>query len=232
MNDNELDELLNSWTVAPPPASLRERIRAAFPARSRRPWFSAFGPRLRVIAAAAVFLLVVAKAAPMILWAPSAAANARYVIETESTDYSDTGSPAVRIYSASYDADVREIPLSRTIPNDPLGTIGARALDLLTTIHKALIGPIYGHFAEHHTVNTAALRSAGCAVEPVFARETVLSYPTVAIRHLYPDKRRRTAWMAPDLGCFALRYTAEAQQPDGTFRLVAREEAVKVTVNR
>ena len=38
-------------------------------------------------------------------------------------------------------------------------------------------------------------------------------------------------WMAPDLGCFALRITSEALRPDGTFRLVKTKQALRVTMN-
>ena len=40
-----------------------------------------------------------------------------------------------------------------------------------------------------------------------------------------------TLWMAPDLGCFALRLTREERRPDGTFRLVLKKQATKVTLN-
>jgi hypothetical protein len=45
------------------------------------------------------------------------------------------------------------------------------------------------------------------------------------------DWRRMTLWMAPDLGCFALRITIEERGADGTFRLVLRKQAQKVTLN-
>ncbi len=32
MNDTELDDLLDTWTAPPPPASLRERVQAGFAA--------------------------------------------------------------------------------------------------------------------------------------------------------------------------------------------------------
>jgi hypothetical protein len=35
-------------------------------------------------------------------------------------------------------------------------------------------------------------------------------------------------WMAPDLGCFALRLSIEEQRPDGTFRPVSEKQALRV----
>jgi hypothetical protein len=52
----------------------------------------------------------------------------------------------------------------------------------------------------------------------------------VAIQLGSGDQRRLTLWMAPDLGCFALRITTEERRPD-TFRLVSRKQALKVTLN-
>ncbi len=37
-------------------------------------------------------------------------------------------------------------------------------------------------------------------------------------------------WMAPDLGCFALRLSLEEQRPDGAFRLVSEKQALRVNV--
>jgi hypothetical protein len=39
---------------------------------------------------------------------------------------------------------------------------------------------------------------------------------------------RMTWWMAPELGCFALRITTEEKQPDGTWRLVREKRALRI----
>jgi hypothetical protein len=38
-------------------------------------------------------------------------------------------------------------------------------------------------------------------------------------------------WLAPSLGCFALKVSTEAQQADGRFRLLNGKQAVKVQLN-
>ncbi len=63
-------------------------------------------------------------------------------------------------------------------------------------------------------------------------RETILDYPTVAIQlPLDGNRRRRTVWMAPALGCFALKVTTEEQLADGRFLLLSAKEAIKVRLN-
>jgi DNA-directed RNA polymerase specialized sigma24 family protein len=67
----------------------------------------------------------------------------------------------------------------------------------------------------------------GCSYNP---RRTPISYQTAAIER-QSGNRRRTLWMAPDLGCFALRVTTEVRRSDGSFHLVNEKEALKVTLN-
>lgn len=78
----------------------------------------------------------------------------------------------------------------------------------------------------------AANPGIGCVDGPPVDRETILGYPTVAIQlPLDGNRVRRTIWMAPALGCFALKVATEAQQPDGRFRLLSGKQAVKVRLN-
>jgi hypothetical protein len=71
----------------------------------------------------------------------------------------------------------------------------------------------------------------GCADTGVVGRETILNYPTVAAQRALGESKRMTLWMAPDLGCFALRETLEERGTDGAFHLVSGKQAVKVTLN-
>ena len=47
----------------------------------------------------------------------------------------------------------------------------------------------------------------------------------------WAEHGRMTLWLAPDLGCFALKVTYEEQRPDGTFHLVNAKQGLKVTLN-
>jgi hypothetical protein len=237
MNDNELDEMLNGWIAPPVRASLREKALSGFRAQlrsdtARRPirrWIAVFGPRAAAIAAMGLFLLVLTKAAPVVLSASAGAQSAHLIVETENSYYAEDGSSSVNIYRASYDKEGREIPLSRSIPNDRLGTFVVQAGDLLSILHATLAKEILHISFEHNSGEVSVALPAGCAIEPV-ARETIVNYPTVAVSRTRGDGRRQTVWMAPDLGCFALKYTSEDKQPDGTFRLVQRTEALKVSM--
>jgi hypothetical protein len=85
----------------------------------------------------------------------------------------------------------------------------------------------------------AAGAAAPCVDGSVVGRETILGYPTTAVERSVSNPRatqerpaaRMTLWMAPDLGCFALRIRTEEQGPDGTFHLVSGKQALKVTLH-
>jgi hypothetical protein len=59
----------------------------------------------------------------------------------------------------------------------------------------------------------------------IVGQGTILNYPTVAVRPRMAWSVRMTSWMAPDLGCFALRITTEAKRPDGALRSVQEKRA-------
>jgi hypothetical protein len=87
-------------------------------------------------------------------------------------------------------------------------------------------------FTNHYGFQGIGGEAAGCAQEGVVGHETILNYPTVAAqRALGNSNKRMTLWMAPDLGCFALRVTLEESGPGGVFHLVSGKQALKVTWN-
>lgn len=80
---------------------------------------------------------------------------------------------------------------------------------------------------------------APCAAGSLVGYETILGHSTIGVTRPLPNKRstpsrpapaRITMWMAPDLGCFALRLSIEEQQPDGGFHLVSEKQALRVQV--
>ncbi len=74
--------------------------------------------------------------------------------------------------------------------------------------------------------------ATGCAQDGIVGHETILNYPTVAAQRVLGNSNQRmTLWMAPDLGCFALRVKLEEHGPDGAFHLVSGKQALKVTWN-
>lgn len=272
MNDTELDELLDTWSAPPPPASLRENVRAGFALGverktppSMRHWIAAFLPsaRKRLVAAAILgvgaFLLVVTQAFPQMFRLGSPPVKPPYTVDSEFVRYADDGSYVVDMYSTSYSLNGREILLSRSFPGNPFGTAIGRTADATLPLLSQLIsrftipaeelervrrhaphtiGAVTGCddktclLLEHYFFQRAAAGlGTGCLDGAVVDRETILNYPTAAVQLPLGDQRRMMWWTAPDLGCFALRITTEERRPDGTFHLVSRKQAIKVTLN-
>jgi hypothetical protein len=84
---------------------------------------------------------------------------------------------------------------------------------------------------EHYGWAKTSASASGCVEGPVVDRETILNYPTAAVRRRWMEHGRMTLWMAPGLDCFALRVTYEEQRPDGTFRVTSAKRAFRVNVN-
>jgi hypothetical protein len=83
--------------------------------------------------------------------------------------------------------------------------------------------------ASYTLPRASANAAAGCVDGAAVDRETILGYSTAAIQSpLDGNRRRRTVWMAPALGCFALKVATEEERSDGSFRLVSGKQAVGV----
>jgi len=142
MNDTELDDLLNTWSAPPAPASLREKVRAGFAANLERQtspgrwhWIAAFVPSARksllagAILAAGAFFFVVVAALSQTHKIVAPPVGVPYIVDSEFVRYSDDGSPSVEMYTTSYSLDGHEILLSRSLPGNPFGTAIGRTLD-------------------------------------------------------------------------------------------------------
>ena len=246
MNDTELDEMLDQWSVPPPPASMRERVRAGFaaaqpltppPAVPVR-WKWAFMPSTRKALPAACMIGIGA-----FLWVVTQALSQTpppvripYTVDSEFVRYSEDGSQVVEMYSTSYYENGHEIILSRSFPGHPFQTAFGSILDA-TQRWRQLMLPFFVN-AElleraraRASERAADLLRSGCVDGPEVGRETILNYPTTAVERRLGDRRKMTLWMAPGLGCFALRFTTEEQRPDGKFHMVTVKQALKVTLN-
>jgi len=203
----------------------------------------------------AAFVLVVIQAVAQSLRSVSPPIQAPYVVDSEFVRYADDGSREVEMRTTSYSQHGNEVLLSRTLPGNPIGTAIARAWDsgLLHIFTHPRLSPEMAERVRaaradpnHITLYTGCDRPTcwitshygfggigdartGCAQVGVVGRETILNYPTVAAQRALGDSKRMTLWMAPDLGCFALRMTLEERAPGGTFRLVSGKQALKVT---
>lgn len=219
------------------------------------------GARKRLLAAAVlgvgVFLVIVTQAFPQMLGLGSPSVKPPYTVDSEFLRYGDGGSSSAQLHriqmlSTSYNLNGREIILSRSLPGNPFGTAFRRALDPIHSFLSQLALPFVATAAQAERARTApqvitgcgddcmmleqyrfasAGTAAGCVDGPVVGRETILNYATTAVQLPLGHQWRITLWTAPDLGCFALRITIEEKRPDGTFRLVSRKQALKVTLN-
>jgi hypothetical protein len=257
MNDTELDDLLDSWTAPPIPASLRESVHAEFAARHERTRVREPRARKRRFAAAilcaAALLLVVAQAHP------GAPVRAPYIVDSEFVRYANDGSSSIDMYTKSYELNGAEILKSRSIAGDPFGSMLGRALDTTLPIWSRLmarltvdaptlervrqaahrsVGAITGCAAsclvlEHYGFARAAVvdRGTACLDGTIVDHQTILNYPTTGVQPRMGGSMRMTWWMSPELGCFALRITTEEKQPDGTWRLVREKRALRVNLN-
>jgi hypothetical protein len=79
------------------------------------------------------------------------------------------------------------------------------------------------------------LMSSGCRTHhggaTVIGQDTILNYSTTVLQQ-WDRAQKLTLWMAPELGCFALRTTMHEQQADGSWKLVSEKKALKVTLKR
>ncbi len=179
-------------------------------------------------------------------------------MDSEFVRYAVDGSSSIDMYATSYELDGAEILTSRSIPNRPFGTALGRTLDAALPIWSRLmarltidpetlrrvrqaahrsVGVVAGCNAscltlEHYGfARAAAGPNTGCIDGTIVGHETILNYPTTAVQPRMGGNVRMTWWMAPDLGCFALRIATEKKRPDGTWRLVSEKRALRVRLN-
>lgn len=253
-NDRQLSKLLREWHVEDAPRSLDLRVLGLcqpprrFPAIRRKSLWAA-------AAAGAAVLIVVTQAIPQTINLIAPPPPPPYTVDSEYVRYADDGSSTVEMFSTSYlNEKGSEVILERTIANHPLETALGRTLDAVFPLRRLSGTPItrpstvgivtcndltclvLGHW---YFARAESGPNAPCAAGDVVGAETILGHPTVAVMRPMPNPRatashpipaRITIWMAPDLGCFALRLFIEEQRPDGTFRPVSGKQAVRVTV--
>lgn len=201
-------------------------------------------------------LLVATQALPKTMKLLSPEVQSPYTVDSEFVRYSSDGSATVDMYSTSYnDQNGKEVIVSRSLPNSVFGTALARTLDATGDLVKPagirlaslvnskveaakLIPKVAAECSDENCLlagfyslpKSAGSPDVGCADNgAVVDRATILGYQTAAIHVPQGNHRRMTVWMAPTLGCFALRIASEEQQPDGRFRLLSRKQALKVT---
>jgi hypothetical protein len=203
-------------------------------------------------------LLVVTEALPKTLELFSSGLQSPYRVDSELVRYAKDGTATVEMYLTSFnDQGGREIILSRSLPGNPLGTAASRTLDAIPNVFGPLLlrlaritNPGIANVASTPKVvyecgedclmvkswslpSYTANAASGCVDANVVDRQTtILGYSTAAIQMEQSARRRMKIWLAPALGCFALQIETQEQQADGTFHLLSRKSALKVSWNQ
>lgn len=259
MNDQELDDMLDTWQPPPVPPSLRENVRAGFTARR----LSAIAPpsrpsrRFRFVAALAGI------AATLVLAVQAFPQAARlfsgdpipYTVDSEIVMHPMYRAPRAYMTLTSYNQNGKEVVLTWTFPNNPIVGAIHRSLGQLGSLFSQIAAPFIESPEEAELARNRAsvitgcddhaclnlrteslgqvsdLLGRGCAIGEVVGRETILGHPTLAVRPQRDGQKgwRRTFWLAPDLGCFALQFEAD-QEIDGVYRTIFSKRALRVAM--
>ena len=173
-----------------------------------------------------------------------AIAQLPFTVSSEAFRYGEDGSVVDRVFLTSYNDHGKEIVLDRSFPDhfleafhfqiaefhaNTLAPIFLSADELARVKAQAVVS--FG-FGQIHLGKAATLVSSGCVQGGTLAgRQSILNFPSVGIRPDVDSPGRMTVWMAPALGCFALKTTYEERQSNGTYRLLTEKRALKVAVN-
>ncbi len=151
-----------------------------------------------------------------------------YAAESVFMKYKDDGSATVESYTTSYQQDGKEIVLSEFIPGHPFQTGIRRALDTFGFVTSQVIQRL-GRRSEQPKTGAATPVKNDCSAGSgrSIGRETILNYPTIVVQRDM-GRQRMTLWVAPDLGCFAMKLAIEERRPDGNFRLRLEKKTLNV----
>jgi len=144
--------------------------------------------------------------------------------KTEFVRYSDDGyvgdSIGNHYYSTSYSRNGAEIILSETFTGHPIRTAISRIIDAADFLFRPV-------------PHTSMVDSCVANRNSIIGTEIILNHATVATRLPLGDERNRmTVWLAPDLGCFAVKVTTEKLLADGSFVLESERRTLSIEAAR
>ncbi len=207
MNDQELDQILEGWTLAPPSPSLRDRVRSQYRYKAPRRF-----PLGGLFIAAAVCLISVL-AFSQTSKITSGFAGAAFTVDMERTFYKD-GAVTHALETCYQFPGMRMrfsyMPCFQSSRN----LVDAVKFITLEVAPSVILRP--------ETERETTFIRAGCVQlkDAIIANESVAGYPAVKVLSGESSARRRvTYWYAPDLSCFPLRMTIEEAGRDGKLQL-------------
>jgi hypothetical protein len=248
--DPELKSLCAEWLAPEPTVDLRSRVLTAFDREfgvrnpGRRRWSGALVPETwkgmlaGFVFGAVVCCLVIGQAFPQSLSLFSGF-RIPYVVEWEFFAYTSDGSPGFEAHFSGFKNGGDEIILSGTVKGlsafqNTVRGIWDSGRTLLIQVAPSLMLPQQS--SESVAWNRAYVRN-GClghgpeTGETVIGHEIILGHSTTIVLFTQA-KERTTQWLAPDLGCFALKQITEELRSDGSYLVLRRVQALKVTVNK
>jgi hypothetical protein len=179
---------------------------------------------------------------------------APWTADSEFVSYGPDGSSVIEMNATSYAYAGIEVLLGRSDPRNPLATAFYRVADAAVpavgrAMQRALGTPskgprpddvrAFGYVTgcgDHSLTGCLQLehyyflkRPDTCIGGSVAGTQTILNHPTIGVLVQMGDSMRSTFWVAPDLGCFALRIGTEKRQPDGAFHLVEEKRVVRIS---
>jgi hypothetical protein len=246
MNDQELDEMLDQWEVPLMRDSMREELRIGFASISRpqvrakktsRMVDAILRIRIGRIAfagiAAAALLFGIIQLAPKTARLASPGFRIPFYVEFEFARYPEDGSVPHQSLITSFPYAGHEIVMSVTESRHSLLNrfrgIASSIRNQIILVAPSLVLPKEPPMAEPDWF--AGFVNSGCSKDKnVVGHEIVAGHATTIVQSESPTNRIKV-WMAPDLGCYALKLTDEVREPNGTYTIKLRKEAVEVTMN-
>ena len=225
MNDQELDQLLEGWTLAPPSPSLRDRVYSQY--RYKPPRRFPLGGLSIAAAVCLISVLAFSQTAKMI----SGLGGAPFTVVLERMSYLDNGT-VTRTLHTCYELPGARMRFSDTKTGGPCWAASRNLVDG-TKFITLRMAPwlILRPETERERADRQAFLKAGCIAlhGALLGHENVAGYRTaIVVLPSAAGTSRRTDWYALDLDCFSMKNTVEEAGPRGKMRMRSSETVLAV----
>ncbi|HEY4088893.1 MAG TPA: hypothetical protein VGM43_23340 [Bryobacteraceae bacterium] len=223
MNDQELDQILEGWTLAPPSPSLRDRVCSQY--RYQPPRRFPLGGLSIAAAVCLISVLAFSQTAKII----SGFGGVPFTVDLERTSYADNGTVTRTLYTC-YELPGARMRFSDTKTEGPCWEASRNLVDGAKFITLRMAPSlIMRPETERERADRKAFLKAGCIApgDAVLGHENVADYRTVKVLSA-ARASRRTDWYALDLDCFPMGNTVEETGPGGKLHMRSRETVLAV----
>jgi hypothetical protein len=224
MNDQELDRILETWTLAPPSPSLRDRVGSQY--RYKPPRRFPLGGLSIAAAVCLISVLAFSQTVKII----TGFRGTSFTVDLERTSYADNGTVTHTLHTC-YELPGARMRFSDTNTEGPCWAMSRNLVDAakfitLRTAPSLILRPE----TKRETTDRRAFLKAGCIAPHVgvLGRENIAGYRTVKVLSVAAGPSRRTDWYALDLDCFPMGNTVEEIAPGGKIHMRSREIVLAV----